>query len=112
MRSSPLKIIIENSQDRIKISSEIKKLLKACASSTARRIDFKAPAIINIIIEDANQVHKLNKEYRNIDRATDELSFPLVEFINGLMDVHPGDIDIENKLLITVAPDGFLKRIK
>ena len=34
-------------------------------------------AIFNIIIVDNNYIHKLNKEYRNIDRETDVITFAL-----------------------------------
>ena len=34
---------------------------------------------VNITIVDEKEIHLLNKEYRNVDRATDVLSFPLLE---------------------------------
>jgi len=34
-------------------------------------------AIFNVIIVDNDYIHKLNKEYRNIDRETDVISFAL-----------------------------------
>ena len=34
-------------------------------------------AIFNVIIVDNNYIHKLNKEYRNIDRETDVITFAL-----------------------------------
>lgn len=42
-------------------------------------------AIFNIIIVDENKIHELNKNYRNIDRVTDVISFALEDdstFIN------------------------------
>lgn len=36
-------------------------------------------AIFNIIIVDNNEIKKINKEYRNIDRETDVISFALEE---------------------------------
>ncbi len=35
---------------------------------------------INVVITDNNEIQKVNKEYREIDRATDVLSFPMVEY--------------------------------
>ena len=31
--------------------------------------------LVNVIIVDNNEIHKINKEYRNIDRETDVISF-------------------------------------
>ncbi len=35
---------------------------------------------ISVTIVDNEQIHQLNKQFRNIDRATDVLSFPLIDF--------------------------------
>lgn len=35
---------------------------------------------VNVIITDNEEIHQINKEYRGIDRPTDVLSFPMVEY--------------------------------
>lgn len=35
---------------------------------------------VNLIITDNEAIHKINKEYRDIDRPTDVLSFPMIEY--------------------------------
>ena len=35
----------------------------------------------------------MNLEHRGIDKATDVLSFPLIEYVNGEPEIQPGDID-------------------
>lgn len=44
-----------------------------------KAIEFENVGLVefNIIIVDNNYIHKLNKEYRNIDRPTDVISFAL-----------------------------------
>lgn len=42
---------------------------------------------VNVIITNNDEIHKINKEYRNIDRPTDVLSFPLADYEN------PSDFD-------------------
>lgn len=37
-------------------------------------------AEINIVLTNNEEIHKINKEYRNIDRPTDVLSFPMLEY--------------------------------
>ena len=34
---------------------------------------------ISVTLTNPNEIHKLNKEYRNVDRPTDVLSFPMFE---------------------------------
>ena len=35
---------------------------------------------LNLTLTDNNGIHEINKEYRGIDRPTDVLSFPLVDY--------------------------------
>ena len=49
--------------------------------------DFNEPAEISVTFVDDERIHELNREYRNVDRSTDVLSFPLGE--NGVYDKNP-----------------------
>lgn len=44
-------------------------------------------AELNILLTDNEEIHRINREYRGIDRATDVLSFPMIEYIT------PGNFD-------------------
>lgn len=35
---------------------------------------------VNVILTDNEEIHQINKEYRNVDSATDVLSFPFLEY--------------------------------
>lgn len=37
-------------------------------------------AEVNVILTDDNEIHNINKEYREIDSPTDVLSFPMVDY--------------------------------
>ena len=39
-----------------------------------------APVEISLTITDAEEVHRINQEFRGIDRTTDVLSFPMIEY--------------------------------
>lgn len=44
-------------------------------------------AEISILLTDNEEIHRINREHRGIDRATDVLSFPMVEYTT------PGDFE-------------------
>ena len=45
-----------------------------------RQEDFPRDAEVSLLVTDAEEVHRLNKEFRGIDRTTDVLSFPGLDF--------------------------------
>ena len=58
-------------------------IIKTCvnAALTAERIS--VPCEINILVTDDAGIQTVNRESRNIDKATDVLSFPMFEFEPG-----------------------------
>lgn len=61
--------------DLEKISARAEKTIK----EVLRTEDFSENVEVSLSIVDEDQIHKLNKEYRNVDRETDVLSFPMDE---------------------------------
>ena len=53
-----------------------------------------------IFITDDEEIHGINKEQRDVDRATDVLSFPMLEHKDGVGEVDPLDKDPETGLLL------------
>ena len=53
--------------------------LKVC-EEVLRREAFPEDAEISLVLTDAEEVHRLNLEFRGIDRTTDVLSFPGLDF--------------------------------
>lgn len=43
-------------------------------------VDCPYEAEVNVLFTDNEGIHEMNKEYREIDRPTDVLSFPMVEY--------------------------------
>ena len=53
--------------------------LKVC-EEVLRQEAFPVDAEISLVLTDAEEVHRLNMEFRGIDRTTDVLSFPGLDF--------------------------------
>lgn len=67
--------IFNETKEEIKEIEDIKKVIK-------KAIEIENPGNVefNIILVDNNYIHTLNKEYRNIDRETDVISFALEDY--------------------------------
>ena len=57
--------------------------LKKCIEATLRAEHVPVACEINVLVTDDNTIHAINKAYRNVDRATDVLSFPMFQFEPG-----------------------------
>ena len=74
-----LKIYFSNEQDQIKISFKIRRLIKKSVSEALKQEGFAYPAEVSVSFVDNESIHKLNLEYREKDKPTDVLSFPMWE---------------------------------
>ena len=72
-------VSLENNQDKIVIPQEMAKLLKGAMDIVAKRQKLGDNVEVDITIVDDEEIHTLNKQYRNVDRPTDVLSFALDE---------------------------------
>ena len=82
-----VKVLITNKQSEVKIPVGIRLLIRKCCHAVLAYEKFGHDAEISVLLVNNEEIHSLNKEYRNIDRATDVLSFPLGE--NGEYDDNP-----------------------
>ena len=89
-----VKVIISNDQKAAKIPSGIRLLIRRCCHAVLEEEKFDGNAEVSVRFVDNETIHELNREYRNIDRPTDVLSFPLGE--NGIYDIN---LDTGAKLL-------------
>ena len=61
------------------------------------------PVAVEFLFVDEEEIRRLNREMRSIDKVTDVLSFPSLDGIKGqaiCSDEHPYEIDEEGNLLI------------
>lgn len=57
----------------------IKKLVKKILRKISKKLKIKNKHIVSYIFIDNNEIHRINKEYRNIDRPTDVISFAYID---------------------------------
>ncbi|MBE6834638.1 MAG: rRNA maturation RNase YbeY [Ruminococcaceae bacterium] len=110
MTDNKLKVNILNQQNKVKVPTGVRMLIRRCCHAVLELEKFDGPAEISVSFVDNEQIHSLNKEYRNIDKPTDVLSFPLGE--NGEYDRNPetgaallGDIVISMEKAIEQAEE-------
>jgi len=72
-------IFIKNEQKAVKITPEIRKLIKTAVTEALAFEEFDEKAEVSVTITDNAAIHELNLEHRGVDRPTDVLSFPLFE---------------------------------
>lgn len=69
-------IYIENTQNDIEISEQDIAKIENILKSTAKMQLGEGEYEISLILTDADEIQRLNREYRGIDSVTDVLSFP------------------------------------
>ena len=74
-----MEIYINNRQDKVEIDENIydilKEVIKECLILEGKSLNYE----ISLSFVDNKEIKMLNKEYRNVDKETDVLSFPMGE---------------------------------
>lgn len=73
-------IIIENEQEKEEVTEEVTKAINNVCEAVLKEEECDFDAQISITLVDNESIREINKEQRDIDRATDVLSFPMLEF--------------------------------
>ena len=81
-----VKVIISDEQKEIDVPRGIRLLIRRCCTAVLQEEHFGDDAEVSVCFVDNQRIHELNKAYRNVDRETDVLSFPLGE--NGVYDTN------------------------
>ena len=88
-----VKVVITKDKD-VKVPTGVRLLVRRCCTAVLVLENFEGSAEVSVTFVDDEEIRRLNKQYRNIDRSTDVLSFPLGE--NGVYDIN---MDTGAKLL-------------
>lgn len=57
--------------------------IKRCIQGALDAEGVTVPCEVNVLLTDNEGIREINREYRDIDRTTDVLSFPMFEFVPG-----------------------------
>ncbi len=72
-------ISMENDQDKVVLDEYLEQRLQDGLNAVAKLHDLTDMTEVDITIVDDEEIHALNRDYRNVDRPTDVLSFALDE---------------------------------
>ena len=78
-----LMIYFANSTDTYPVTYKLKMLMRASVLATLAYEDYRQKCEVSITFTDNEGIRAVNREYRNIDKETDVLSFPLTDFEGG-----------------------------
>lgn len=73
-------IILENEQDKVELTEDIEKAVYDVCERVMSEEDCNFDAQISITLVNNEVIREINNEQRQIDKATDVLSFPMLEF--------------------------------
>ena len=93
-------IRIENEQTAMAFDERHAGLLKETVLACLQAESFRIGCEIDILITDDASIRQMNLQFRNIDRSTDVLSFPLVDMKDGRILSEEGDYDMDEGLLL------------
>lgn len=63
-----------------KLNFSYKELINSVILAALDAEECPYEAEVNVILTNNEEIHEINKEYRSIDRPTDVLSFPLIDY--------------------------------
>lgn len=79
-RKMKLKIDFDNNQTLIPITYALKMLVRRAIEATLDYEQYQNVCEVSVTFTDNAQIHELNKKFRQVDRPTDVLSFPLFDY--------------------------------
>ncbi len=75
-----MKVSIRNEQKQFRVTPELRALIKQAVQASLKHMEESDRVEVSVMLVDNEEIHTLNKLHRGIDRATDVLSFPLLEY--------------------------------
>ena len=76
-------VYFDNIQDNFPVGFQLKALLRRTVRATLKYEGVKNKTEVSVTFADDESIRKLNAEYRNLDRPTDVLSFPIEDDVEA-----------------------------
>lgn len=100
-------IFIDNRQEKISVAEELVETIESVIKYTLKEEEVNISCEVSVVFVDNEEIREINRENRNIDKPTDVLSFPMLEYPKGYVfkDVylnhkfHQSDLDEGNLIL-------------
>ena len=77
-----MNLLIDNRTEEL-LTAELEEAILKAAAESLKYEAFDENCEISVSIVDNEEIRQINKQFRNIDRATDVLSFPMLTFEEG-----------------------------
>ncbi len=72
-----IEIFFSNEQEKLSPPDDIEQLIESCTRAALEEEEICEDAQVSVTLVDNEAIREINREHRNIDSATDVLSFPL-----------------------------------
>lgn len=72
-------IYFDNAQNKISLAAQIEEKILSGLNTVAEQHELPSKTEVSVTLVTDEEIHQLNKQYRNVDRPTDVLSFALDE---------------------------------
>lgn len=89
-------VLFENNQTQYE-TDQIMKLIESVVETALKAENKREKCQVSIMLVDDMQIREINREYRGIDKATDVLSFPMLD---GGEDEGISDMDLDTGELV------------
>lgn len=76
-------IYLDNRQDKIQVDEEFNQLIRTIIDYSIKEEGVNLPYEISLLYVDNQEIKELNNQHRNINKETDVLSFPMLDYPEG-----------------------------
>lgn len=93
-----MRVIVDflNEQEDFNITEELEKKLEKVVTYALEYEQYERSCTVGVSFVDEEQIHSLNKEFRDVDRVTDVLSFP-----DGTVNPEDGEVFLGDVIICT-----------